>query len=97
MDEELKIQEMKLQIKPKEYEERDRIVNEEKVNVKFPKLIITKFDGTSSDWFRFWNPLESEIDKAEIGPVRKLSYLKELLISRVRLLFDGLPFTSEGY
>ena len=49
MDEELKIQEMKLQIKPKVYEERDRIVNEEKVNVKYPKLIITKFDGTSSD------------------------------------------------
>ena len=27
----------------------------------------------------------------------KFSYLKELLIPRVRLLIDGLPFTSEGY
>ena len=46
MQEELKIQEMKLQMKSKEYEKRDKIVNEERVNVKLPKLVITKFDGT---------------------------------------------------
>ena len=84
-------------MKSKEYEKRDKIVNEERVNVKLPKLVITKFDGTSLDWFRFWNQFESEIDKAEIGSVSKFSYLKELLIPRVRLLIDGLPFTSEGY
>ena len=49
MQEELKIQEMKLQMKSKEYEKRDKIVNEERVNVKLPKLVITKFDGTSLD------------------------------------------------
>ena len=49
------------------------------------------------DWFRFWNLFESEIDKAAIGPVSKFSYLIELLISRVRLLINSLPFTSEGY
>ena len=76
MQEELKIQEMKLQMKSKEYEKRDKIVNEERVNVKLPKLVITKFDGTSLDWFRFWNQFESEIDKAEIGSVSKFSYLK---------------------
>ena len=97
MQEELKIQEMKLQMKSKEYEKRDKIVNEERVNVKLPKLVITKFDGTSLDWFRFWNQFESGIDKADIGSVSKFSYLKELLIPRVRLLIDGLPFTSEGY
>ena len=32
MQEELKIQEMKLQMKSKEYEKRDKIVNEERVN-----------------------------------------------------------------
>ena len=97
MQEELKIYEMKLQMKSREYESRDKFVNEERVNVKLPKLVITKFDGTSLDWFRFWNQYESEIDKAEIGSVSKFSYLKELLIPRVRLLIDGLPFTSEGY
>ena len=32
--------------------------------------------------------LAQKIDKAEIGPVRKFSYLKELLITRVRLVID---------
>ena len=41
--------------------------------------------------------LAQKIDKAEIGPVRKFSYLKELLIPKVRLLIDDLLFTSEGY
>ena len=60
---------MKLQIKYKKHEKRDRIVNEERVIVKLPKLVITKFDGTFLDWFPFWNQFESENDKAEIGPV----------------------------
>ena len=48
MQEELKkIQEIRLQMKTKEYEKRDRIVNGERVNVKMPNLIITKFDGAS--------------------------------------------------
>ena len=47
MQEELKIQEMKLQMKSKEYEKRDKIVNEKKVNVKLPKLLMAKFNGTS--------------------------------------------------
>ena len=88
---------MKLQMKTKEYEKRDKIVNEERVNGKLLKLVIAKFDGTPLDWFCFWNQFKSDIDKTEIGPVSKLSYLKELLILRVRLLIDGLPFTSEGY
>ena len=100
MEEELKIQEMKLQIKSKVYEKRDKIVNEERVNdlnVKLPKLVIIKFDGTSLDWLGFWNQFKSEIGKADIDPVSKFFYLKELLIPRVRLLIDGLPFTYEGY
>ena len=38
---------MKLQIKSKDYEKRDKIVNEETVNVNLAKLIITKFDDAS--------------------------------------------------
>ena len=38
-----------------------------------------------------------EIDKSDIGQVAKFSYLKELLVPRVRATTDGLPFTSEGY
>ena len=97
MQEEFKIQEMKLQMKSKEYEKRDKIVNEERVNVKLSKLAITKFDGRSLDLLHFWKQFESAIDKPEICSESKFSYLKELLVPRVGLLIDGLPFTSESY
>lgn len=68
-----------------------------KPKAKLPKLVITKFQGTHLDWQRFWGQFEAEIDKSDIGPVAKFSYLKELLVPRVRATIDGLPFTSEGY
>ena len=55
MQEELKMLEMKLEMKSKEYEKKDKIVNEERANVKLPKLVIKMFDGTSLDWIGFWN------------------------------------------
>ena len=67
MQEELKTQEMKLQMQFKEKENKDKILNEERVNVKFPKFILTKFDGMSLVLFRFWNQFESEIGKADIS------------------------------
>ena len=65
--------------------------------VKLPKLFITKFNGTHLDWFRFWNQFESDIEKSELSPVSKFSYLKELVSPNVWSLIDGLPFTSKGY
>ena len=49
------------------------------------------------DWQRFLRQFEAEIDKSDIGQVAKFSYLKELLVPRVRATIDGLPFTSESY
>ena len=99
MEEEMKTEEMKMDMKKKGFEfSRDEIVkSDEKVSVKLPKLKITKFEGTALDWFRFWNQFETEIDQVQISPISKFSYLKELLVPKVRLLIDGLPFTSEGY
>ena len=65
--------------------------------VKLPKLFITKFNGTHLDWFRFWNQFESDIEKSELSPKSKFSYLKELVSLKVWSLIDGLPFTTEGY
>ena len=65
--------------------------------MKLTKLKITKFEGTVLDWFEFWNRFETEIDQVQISPISKFSYLKELLVPKVTLLIDGLPFTSEGY
>ena len=55
MQEEVKIEEMKMEMKKKDFEfSRNKIVkSEEKVSVKLPKLKIIKFEGTALDWFRF--------------------------------------------
>ena len=95
MEEELKIEEMKLDMKKKN-EDKDIIVNSN-IQVKLSKLAITKFEGTHLDWFRFWNQFETEIDKVEISAISKFSYLKEFLVPKLRALIDGLPFTPEGY
>jgi len=68
-----------------------------KQKAKLPKLVITRFQGMYLDWQRFWGQFEAEIDKSDIGQVAKFSYLKELLVPRVRATIDELPFTSEGY
>ena len=64
---------------------------------KLPKLVITKFGGALTDWPRFWNQFEAEIDRSDVPGVTKFSYLKELVEPNVRTLIDGLPFSMEGY
>ena len=53
-----------------------------------PKLVITKFDGTPQDWMRFWGQFETQIDKSSVPDVTKISYLKELLVTKVRNLIE---------
>lgn len=64
---------------------------------KLPKLTITKFNGTSIDWMRFWGQFTEGIDKFEKAAVTKFSYLKEFVDPKVRTSIDGFPFTAEGY
>ena len=82
-------------------EEREKLKSIEqgsqKPNVRLQKLQITKFDGTHTDWLRFWNQFEAEIHAADIPAVTKFSYLKELVVPKVRISIQGLPFTTEGY
>ena len=90
---------MKRELETKMEEEREKLQlrKNQTSKAELPMLIITKFQGTHIDWQRFWSQFEAEIDHAEIGQVVKFSYLKELLIPKVRLVIDGLPFTTEGY
>ena len=61
-------------------------------------MVISKFEGTAFDWFRFWNQFETEIDQQDhVSHVTKYSYLKEFLLPHVRYLVDSVPFASEGY
>lgn len=77
MKEELKTEEMKLKMKKKIEEKKDIVVNGEKrVQVILPNIVITKFEGSSLYWFRFWNQVETKIDKLEVSPISKFLYLK---------------------
>ena len=104
LEEKRRILEMQMEVKKKEEREKEEkkkeysLWNDYKFSkMKLPKLVITKFDGTHFDWFRFWNQFESQIDKCDLPEVSKFSYLKEFVIPKVCLLIDSLPFTSEGY
>lgn len=89
--------EQKLRYEKKAQESLKKQEKETKNNTKLPKLVISKFNGTPTDWLRFWSQFETEIDTTDISKVTKFSYLKELLEPKVRVTVDGLPFNIEGY
>ena len=64
---------------------------------KLPKLVITKFNGTYADWPRFWGQYSETIDKTNVPPVTKFTYLRELLDAKVRKTVEALPHSVEGY
>ena len=104
LEEERRILEIQMEVKMKEEREKEQkkktnnLLNDCKLfKTKLPKLVITKLDGTHFDWLRFWNQSQSQIDKCDLPQVSKFSYVKELVIPKVRLLIDSLAFTSEGY
>ena len=59
---------------------------DQNINAKLPKLVITKFKGTPTDWLQFWDQFTAEIDSADDLQVTKFSLFK-----------DGLLLTTEGY
>ena len=60
-------------------EKRLRKMEQQQPQVKLPKLVISKFNGTYLDWLRFWEQFTSQIDKSAIADGAKLTYLQELL------------------
>ena len=59
LEEERRIQEMKAEMKKLKKTEERRGSREHEVRVKLPKLVISQFEGTHLDWFRFWNQYET--------------------------------------
>ena len=95
-EEELRLEKAKLEQRFK-YERKIEESRKGQVQTKLPKLVISKFKGTHTDWTRFWGQFEAEIEAAEVSKVTKFSYLKELLEPKVRSTIEGLPLTTEGY
>ena len=96
-EEEMRLEEMRMEMRKKYVDSEGKKSASESNKVKLQKLVISKFEGSALGWFRFWNQFETEIDKQDISPVTKFSYLKEFFISSSRSLIDGVPFTPEGY
>ena len=78
-------------------EKRLRKMEQQQPQVKLPKLVISKFNGTYLDWLRFWEQFTSQIDKSAIADGAKLTYLQELLEEKPKQEIMGLPFSSDGY
>ena len=66
-------------------------------SAKLPKLVITKFSRELTDWPRFWNQFDAEIDRSEVAVITKFLYLKELVDLKVKTAIDGLPLMTDGY
>ena len=97
---EIKLQETKLQLQSEhevKFAEKQATLSSEEVSVKLPKLVISKFDGSFTDWYRFWGQFNESVERSGFANVAKFSSLKELLSDNVRRDVESLPFTSEGY
>lgn len=58
---------------------------------KLPKIEIKRFEGSYLDWPRFWGQFTETIDKAEIAPINKFTYLCGLLGPKVKAAVEALP------
>ena len=64
---------------------------------KLPKLKITPFDGTSTDWIRFENMFLTQVDRQPIPDEEKFGYLLEMVSPKVRSKISNIKPSSEGY
>ena len=64
------------QLEQKAEFEKEKVASPGKQNVKLPKLVITKYNGTLENWLTpLWNKFEAEIDKTGLPAVTKFAYL----------------------
>ena len=64
---------------------------------KLPKLKITPFKGTASDWVRFENMFLTQVDSKLITDEKKFGYLLEMVSGKVRDKISNLKPGSIGY
>ena len=99
--EEREAEEAKLARKEKfslELEEKKlELAEKKRLQTKLPDLQISKFQGYHLDWVRFWSLFETQIDQAAMKEEAKFSYLKELVVPKVRALIDKKLADAQGY
>ena len=65
--------------------------------VKLQRYHITTFIGDFTDWLRFWNQFQAEVDASKISEISKFNCLLELVKGRPKESILGLRHTEEGY
>ncbi|XP_028415672.1 uncharacterized protein LOC114539136 [Dendronephthya gigantea] len=66
-------------------------------HAKLPKLTITSFKGTASDWVRFENMFLTQIHSKPISDEEKFGYLLEMVSNKVRDRISNLRPGPAGY
>lgn len=66
-------------------------------HAKLPKLKITPFNGTASDWVRFENMFLTQVDAKPITDEEKFGYLLEMVTGKVRDKISNIKPGSIGY
>ena len=64
---------------------------------KLPRLKITPFKGTASDWVRFENMFITQVDSRPISSEEKFGYLLESVVPKVRDRISNLKPSTMGY
>ncbi len=64
---------------------------------KLPKLLITPFNGTATDWVRFENMFMTQVDRKQISDEVKFGYLLEMVCPQVRDKISNLKPGTVGY
>ena len=68
------------------------------INVKLPKLELTKFSGKVHEFQEFWDGFQSAIhENQSLANVDKFKYLKLFLLEPAKSVIAGMPLTDAGY
>ena len=68
------------------------------INVKLPKLELTKFSGEVHDFQEFWNGFQSAIhENQSLANVDKFKYLKSFLLEPAKSVIAGMPLAGASY
>ena len=74
-----------------------RLAEKKRLQTKLPDPQISKFQEKHLDWVRFWSLFATQIDQAAMKEEESFSYLKELVVPKVRAIIDRLPPDAQGY
>lgn len=66
--------------------------------IKFPKLVLKRFNGDITNWCSFWDTFEAAIHKnSKLATSEKFNYLNSLLEKTAAETIAGLAITNANY